>query len=71
LFDRRLAGLARVEESPLEQRQYLELMQQTVRKLNRMLESLLSYTLNTHNSLTTERVDFESVVTRVLTACGT
>jgi PAS domain S-box-containing protein len=61
-----LLGLARVEENPLEQRQYLELMQQMVRKLNRMLESLLSYTLNTHNSLTTERVDFESVVTRTL-----
>jgi len=61
-----LLGLARAEENPLEQRQYLELMQQTVRKLNRMLESLLSYTLNTHNSLTTERVDFQSVVTRAL-----
>jgi PAS domain S-box-containing protein len=61
-----LLGLAGVEENPLEQRQYFKLMQQTVSKLNRMLESLLSYTQNTHYDLTTERVDFESVVTRVL-----
>ena len=61
-----LLSLAEVEENPPEQRQYFKLMQQTVRKLNRMLENLLAYTLNTHQRPTMESVDFGSVVARAL-----
>jgi PAS domain S-box-containing protein len=57
-----LLELAQMEEDPGQQRQYYPLMQQTVRKLNRVLQSLLSYTKNSHLSLLRERIHFEPMV---------
>ncbi len=61
-----LLQLAQMEEDPGQQRQYYPLMQQTARKLNRVLQSLLSYTKNSHLSMLRERVHFESMVAQVL-----
>ncbi len=61
-----LLGLAQMEEEPAQQKQYLALMQQTVRKLNRVLQSLLSYTKNSHLRILPEKVHFESMVAQAL-----
>lgn len=62
-----LLSLAQMEEAPGQQRQYFTLMQQTVHKLNRVLQSLLSYTKNSHYRVMRERVHFESLLEQTLT----
>jgi|GEM_PF-1177657 len=61
-----LLQLARMEEDPGQQRQYYPLMQQTTQKLSRVLQSLLSYTKNSHLNVLRERLQFESMVAQVL-----
>ncbi len=62
-----LLALAQLEEVPAQQ-SYVPLMQQTVRKLNRVLESLLSYTKNTHHGVVRERIQFGLLLEQALAA---
>jgi len=66
-----LLQLARLHEDPLAQEQYLTLMQQTVRKLNRVLDSLVSYSKNTHQRIAYQAVDFDLLLESVRQSCRT
>lgn len=61
-----LLDLGQQEEDPAQQRAYFPMMQQTVHKLNRVLESLLSYTKNTHHGVARERIQFGPLLEQVL-----
>jgi len=61
-----LLQLAQLDHKPDQQRQYFAHMQQTVQKLNRVMQSLLAYTQNTQQSVTRERVHFDAIVAQVL-----
>ncbi len=66
-----LLNLVRMQEHPAEQGQYLVLMQQTIHKLNRVLESMVSYSNNTHKGVSSEPVNFATVLEKVLQSCRT
>jgi PAS domain S-box-containing protein len=61
-----LLDLGQLEEDPAQQRAYFPMMQQTVGKLNRVLESLLSYTKNTHHGVARERIQFGPLLEETL-----
>lgn len=61
-----LLNLTREESNPEGHKEYLRLMGQTVQKLNRVLESLLTYSVNTHWSVAQEKIDFQSLVKQAL-----
>jgi signal transduction histidine kinase len=66
-----LLQLAQLQQAPLAQEQYLTLMQQTVRKLNWVLESLVSYSKNTHQRIAYQAVDFDLLLESVRQSCRT
>ncbi len=61
-----LLNLAQMENSPEQQKEFMQLMQQTVQKLNRVLESLLTYAINTHWGVAEERIDFQALLKQAL-----
>jgi PAS domain S-box-containing protein len=64
-----LLNIARQDEDPDNQEEYLDLMYHTVEKLENILNSLLSYSNNSHYSLQCKPVDFQKIINDSIQAC--
>ncbi|MDO1447943.1 ATP-binding protein [Rhodocytophaga aerolata] len=64
-----LLNVARQDHEAPNHHEYLRLMYHTVEKLENILNSLLSYSNNTHYSLLNKPVDFQKIVSESIHAC--